>query len=215
MTSTPNGNVQDSCAPTAEVYQAAWMPTKFRSRPDADAEHQARRHQAADHQIEDHAVAVEAPAEGKPGEERDHYGNDGDDHGELDRAVERALHVAGADLREQVDEPMQRQPLHREDQAAAHILERQDVDADHRPIECEHIKNKDREQHVEGPRPAAGARRDRMCGDRLRYRRRAHRVISLRTSTVRRMAVTISVTMMVSTTALAAAVGYCSTPTSS
>ena len=83
--------------------------------------------------------------------------------GELDRAVERALHVAGAHLGEQVDEPVQRQSLHREHEAAAHILERQDVDADHRPVEREHIEDEDREQDVEGPGPAAGARRDRMC----------------------------------------------------
>ena len=191
MTSTPNGRVQDSCAPTAEVYQVAWMPTKLQKQPDADAQHQPRRHQAADHQVEDDAVAVEAPAEGEPGEERHHDGDDGDDDRELDRAVERALDVAGAHLGEQIDEPMQRKSLHREDEAAAHILERQDVDADHRPIEREHIKDEHREQDVEGPGPAAGARRDRVRRGDRRCRHRvsaaAHRVISLRTSTVRRI----------------------------
>ena len=51
--------------------------------------------------------------------------------------LERALDVAGAHLGEQIDEPVQRQSLHREHQTAADVLERQDVDADHRPIERE------------------------------------------------------------------------------
>ena len=56
-------------------------------------------------------------------------------HGQLDRTVERALDVAGPHLGEQVDEPVQRVALHREHQAAADVLERQDVDADHRAVE--------------------------------------------------------------------------------
>ena len=80
-------------------------------------------HQAADHQIEHDAVAAEAAAERQAGEERDDHGDDGDDHRELDGTVERTLHVAGAHLREQVDEPVQRKALHRENQAAADVLE--------------------------------------------------------------------------------------------
>ena len=86
MTGTPNGNVQDSCAPTAEEYQAP-ETDEVQKKTDADAQHQARSNQAADHQIEHHAVAAEAAAEGEPGEERNHDGNDGDDQRELDRTI--------------------------------------------------------------------------------------------------------------------------------
>ena len=33
ITSTPNGNVQDSCAPSAEVYQLGSMPIHWNSSP--------------------------------------------------------------------------------------------------------------------------------------------------------------------------------------
>ena len=33
ITSTPNGSVHDSCAPSAEVYQLALMPSHWNSRP--------------------------------------------------------------------------------------------------------------------------------------------------------------------------------------
>ena len=222
MTNTPNGSVQDSCAPTADVYQRRLHADEIHEQSDADAEHKSRRDEAADHQVEDNAVATEAAAEGETGKERHDDGDHGDDHGELDGTVERALDVTGAHLGEQIDEPVQRQALHGKNEATANILERQDVDADHRPVEREDVKDEDGEQDVERPGPPTGARCDGVGRHGLRHLPRSHRAIgwrhcaiSLRTSTVRRIAVTISMTTIVNTTALAAADGYCRTPTSS
>ena len=122
---------------------------------DADAEHEAGRDQAADHDIEDDAVAGEALAEGEAGQEGDDDGDHRHHHREPDRAVERALDVAGAHLGEQVHEPVQRESLHREDQPAAHVLERQDVDADHRAVEREDVEGEQRGEDVERPGTAA------------------------------------------------------------
>src|SRR5579863_7645972 len=118
---------------------------------------------------------------------------------------------------------MKRQAFHRKNQAAPYILKRQDIDADHRTVECENVKYEDGREDVERPGPALRARRDRVRHHRIRdgrycdraSDRRRHRVSSLRMSTVRRISATNNVTTIVSTTALAAAEGYCRTPTSS
>src|SRR5215470_11635712 len=110
--------------------------------------------------------------------------------------------------------------FHWKDQPAADILERQDVDTDHRAVEREHVERKQRGQRIEGPRPGAAARRDGATSSRHGQtieggERIAHWVISRRMSTERRISETMAIRISVSSTALAAAVGYCSTPTSS
>ena len=196
------------------------MPMALNRQPDPDAQHEARRHQAADHQREHDIVARKAPAERHRGHERDHHRDDRHHHCKLDRAIKGALDVAGPHLREQIDEPVQRQPLHRENQTASNILKRQDVDADHRAIERDNVEREKSGQHIEGPWPAAAAWRDRVLGrarvnhrDTLRHR--AHWVISFRISTVRRIRETMTSSMTVRMIALAAAPGYCSTEMSS
>jgi len=110
---------------------------------------------------------------------------------------------------------VQRCSAHREYEAAAHVLKRQDVYADHRPIQRDDIQHEYGCQHVERPGPAAGAGRQRVtAADRHRMaigggeRMVGHCVSSLRMSTVRRIATTSSETITVRMVALAAAVGY-------
>ena len=86
-------------------------------------------------------------------------------------------------------EPVQREPLHREDQPAADILERQDVDADHRAVEGErHRRRRARPGRRRSRRRPPFRRRTAARGDGRRRHGvaggRAHRASSLRTSTV-------------------------------
>src|SRR5690242_11330716 len=183
---------------------------------DAEAQHEPRRYQAADHQIKDDAIAGKGAAEGETGEEGKDHGRHRDDGGELHRALERALDVAGAHLGEQVDEPVQREALHRENQAAADILKRQDVDADHRPVEGEDVEHEHRAQRIKGPWPPTAARSDGVRHYRPRHWRgdrvlgHRHCASSLRMSTLRKISATNRFTTIVTTTALAAAHGYSS-----
>ena len=57
MTSTPKGSVQESCAPSAELYQSVSRPSRSEHQADADAEHEAGRDEAADHQHRTRAVS--------------------------------------------------------------------------------------------------------------------------------------------------------------
>src|SRR4030095_8700142 len=108
--------------------------------------------------------------------------------------------------------------LHRKHEAAADILERQDVDADHRPVEGRDIEEENSRKRVEGPGAAVAARdRGNAPGSGHGHISLAesdrHCVISRRISTTRRIRAIMAMRTRVSSTALAAATRYCSTPT--
>ena len=79
ITSTPNGSVQDSCAPSAEVYQLAFEAERLEQQAGAEAEHEAGRDQAADHQVEHNVSPRKRLRNAEAGHERDHHRDDGDD----------------------------------------------------------------------------------------------------------------------------------------
>src|SRR3979490_2053755 len=110
--------------------------------------------------------------------------------------------------------------LHWKHQPAADVLERQDVDADHRAIERRDVKREHGRERVKGPGAAiaAGDSADAPGSDHCHIslaESDRHCVISRRISTTRRISAMTATRTTVSSTALAAAIGYCSTPTSS
>jgi hypothetical protein len=93
---------------------------------------------------------VEALAESKAGRERHQHGDDHRHQAEHDRALEGAGEVADHLLLEQVAEPVERQPAHRERQAARRPLEGQDGDGDRGTIEEQHEQDEEARQQPEG-----------------------------------------------------------------
>ena len=77
MANRPNGSVQVSCAPSAEVNRLGSSPRNLEAEPDAEADQQARHDQARDREIEQHARARKRSTEGEPGRHRDHDGQPG------------------------------------------------------------------------------------------------------------------------------------------
>ena len=57
MISRPNGRVQDSCAPRAEVYQSVFQPEQLEHQADADAQHIAGRDKADERGIKQEIAA--------------------------------------------------------------------------------------------------------------------------------------------------------------
>ena len=177
--SRPKGSVQVRCAPKAERVPGRpdvgliWKPRPMPRLTRIDGTIEAR-----DRQVEQGGRAAEAAAEGKAGHQRHDHGHHHHHQAERQRAAERAAEIAHRLLLEQVGEPVQRHPVHREGQAAVRPLEGEDDDGRDRPVE---------EQHEERRRRPRGGRSRRRASCSLR----SHAQSSLRMSTTRRIAATM------------------------
>src|SRR6185369_739943 len=140
----------------------------------------------------------------QPGHEGNNDSNKGDNDREPDRTAERALDVASANLGKEINEPVQGRAPHGKDQATAHVLKRQNIDAEHRPVERYDVQGENGRQHIKCPGTSARVwRRCAPASSRRRFnfisRKRGcgHLVNSLRRSTVLRITAANSDTMMV------------------
>ena len=89
----------------------------------------------------------------RPGGERDHHGRHHDDQRRAAASVQRAAEVADRLRLEQAAEPVQRDAVHREGQAAIRPLERQHQDGERRAVEEQHEQREEgRSSQKRGPR---------------------------------------------------------------
>src|SRR5262249_18549785 len=121
----------------------------------ADAQHEPWHYQASNGDVEDESGPDETLAERQASRHREAHGQYQDNDSKRDRARKSAGNISRPRLAEQGGKPVRRHPVQREGESAIWALERQDVDADHRPIKKEHEQDEHSGERIKGPRPAA------------------------------------------------------------
>src|SRR5467141_2192653 len=122
-------------------------PEYFEHRSDAEADHHRRHHQAGDRDIKQQGGPEEAATKGKTRKKRKQHGRGHHDRAQSDRSIERPPNVADRLGAKQLAEPMQRNPVHWEDEPAFLALESEHHDSRYRAVEKHDKKpNENRER---------------------------------------------------------------------